>query len=658
MGRFTKRLIGGLAAALTLAGGAFAGEYLITNFDNGTNQHNMGYYYYSYGSGSPADCHATERALVVSAGGPDEFGPLSYVKQGPNEGGACKSPPYCGALRINPLPAHVAKDDYYPAFGFGMSLTKSDTTGYGDDFKKVDSIAFWAMTESPGVNVYFKVETIENSPVGNGCGGKCGGYETTKCLLPNGNPTVDKDNKHTNSYMISFLPTGEWKRYSFAIKPVTPPAAPGTGADAEDGNMGGGKAGDLKQPAWYGTRIDFKPENVTKIAWAINSDATGNATLVGFEANVYIDDVVLVGSQVNPDFYLAPWICDRPGSPCVSNVGSGPSGSFKWLSQFEGDDFEDETTNFLRNSRGYYWYSYTDQAGGGTSQIFDLIENPNVEDEHIMDTDGKGRQGRGASILFETGTAYKQDGKDITAFVGIGTNLSDSAGGGSDYLNATAFSGVYFEYKTGSDVEFVNVEITDMCDENMADKDGEVLFTQIPGTGGDTWKAATIPFTKFVLPGWVETNGTRRGPGSFCGETFDKGRLAQLKFKIEGDEYLDQTLAIDNVAFIGATAWGSTLGTKLASSKVKAATGLRATYNRGVVGVSWNAAQNIASGKVSLVNVKGRTVATAPLVKAGGKVTANLGKGTIPTGMYFVRLNAKDVQGKKVVQQVPLSIVK
>jgi hypothetical protein len=26
--------------------------------------------------------------------------------------------------------------------------------------------------------------------------------------------------------------------------------------------------------------------------------------------------------------------------------------------------------------------------------------------------------------------------------------------------------------------------------------------------------------------------------------------------------------------------------------------------------------------------------------------------------MYFVRINAKDVQGKKVVQQVPLSIVK
>jgi hypothetical protein len=395
-------------------------------------------------------------------------------------------------------------------------------------------------------------------------------------------------------------------------------------------------------------------------------DGETNKLFAEQELAVYIDNVKLKGgSGVDENFYIPPHVCQG----CVSST-FGASSPNKVLSTFEGKDFDPTATDpdYLLNSRGYYWYSYTDEVGRGSSTdasfISSLITNPNVAGEKIMNTTGKGREtgSRGAAITFETGKPYKRQGQDATiqAFVGIGANLYDDSlkrSDKSDYLNATEFDGIYFEYWTSSDVKKLNVEITDMCDAAgyAADNDGEVFYTQIDGTS-ESWKAAKIKFTDFVLPSWVATSGERRIAGK-CGTTLDKSRLAQLKFKVEGSD-ISGEIRIDNVYFTGATAWGTPQSVRFANSKVAAVSGLRATYNRGVVGVNWNAAQGIQSGKVSLVNVKGRTVATAPLKVAGGKVTANLSKGTIPTGMYFVRINAKDVQGKKVVQQVPLSIVK
>jgi len=660
----------GLTAALTLsAGGAYAGEYLVSNFDNGTNQHNIGYYYYYYGSGNPNKGNVDEREMVISAGSGDEYGPMSYYAQSPAGGGSCYSGPYCAALRVSPLPKQIAtgtynefqpNGGYYPAFGFGFSLTKDDTTGYGPDFAKVEYVSFYAMTETPGVVVFFKVETVENSPLSKGCpssgvdatpNGQCAGYRTDF-------PTVDKTNHHTNAYMVSFtLPDANvWVEKKFAISPYNGLATAGKAISTADN--GPGLVGDLAQAPWYGTEIAFSAEKVTKIAWTINSDAQASAPMD--EANVYIDDVKFGGAQVTDKFYLPPYDCN---DDCVQ-ASLGITGAHKVLSNFEGEDDPNwnSTTDYLRNSRGYYWYSYTDNVGGGTSEIYDLIENEHILDNWIMNTEGRGSggTGRGAGIVFETKKAYKQGTKTIQPFVGIGANLYHDTTE-TDFLNASAFEGVYFEYWTSSGVEKVNVEITDECDARglAADQDGEVLFCQVNGTN-EAWKAVKIPFSRLRLASWVGTSGTRRGPGELgrCGTTLNTGYLAQLKFKVEGEDITEEEIKIDNVSFYGASEWGTPNSVRQFARNSAKVTATRASYSRGVIGVSGSVAQNIASGKLSLVNVKGRTVASAQLVKSGTRVTANLGKGTIPTGMYFVRINAKDVQGKKVVQQVPLTIVK
>ncbi|MCL2688425.1 MAG: T9SS type A sorting domain-containing protein [Chitinispirillia bacterium] len=87
---------------------------------------------------------------------------------------------------------------------------------------------------------------------------------------------------------------------------------------------------------------------------------------------------------------------------------------------------------------------------------------------------------------------------------------------------------------------------------------------------------------------------------------------------------------------------------------------LRASYVRGgVVSVSWKSASNISNGTISLINIKGTAVASTPISAGSASISAKLGiKQTLPAGMYFVRVNANDVNGRRIVQQIPVTIVR
>jgi len=100
--------------------------------------------------------------------------------------------------------------------------------------------------------------------------------------------------------------------------------------------------------------------------------------------------------------------------------------------------------------------------------------------------------------------------------------------------------------------------------------------------------------------------------------------------------------------------WGNSVSHQ---SSASGATALRAFYSQGRVSVSWNAGTVISNAKISIVNAKGKTVASST-VKSN---SSNLGAGfktTLSTGMYFVRVDARDASGKRIVQQVPVQIVK
>ncbi|MCL2690474.1 MAG: T9SS type A sorting domain-containing protein, partial [Chitinispirillia bacterium] len=89
----------------------------------------------------------------------------------------------------------------------------------------------------------------------------------------------------------------------------------------------------------------------------------------------------------------------------------------------------------------------------------------------------------------------------------------------------------------------------------------------------------------------------------------------------------------------------------------RAAAPISAFYTKGSVSVNWNAASKISSGTISLVNIKGAAVASASIKANSSSISRKLGS-KLPAGMYFVRVDARDVNGKRIVLQVPVQIVK
>lgn len=644
MGRFTKMLVGGMAAALLAAGSASA-DFLLSDFDDGTNVSKMGTYYYLYSACSPISLGSCRKDDIpafdpTTTGPADEYGPVSYKAVAGGAGGAG----YCAVLKVD-VPAHKGsvdtsdiylKGEYYPGFGLGILLSDGDDVGL--DISNVTAVEFKAKTESAGVVVGFKIETTDNSPSGP--------YGNQ----PGGGKTSDPWDDASNAYFTTFEPTKDWATYKVELKPVVASTIVGTALVNEKGKVSGSVGAKpylMEQEGYWGYSFTFDPKKATKIAWFINANKGTNG---GGVRDVWIDDVKFLGTFT----YTAPDIC----VDCDKTTFTIPTPNKK-LSDFEDSDP-------LLNERSYYWFYYDDTKGDGdahgNSSVSGLITNPFIEGEYIMDTEGNGREGgAGAHIEFTMGPAYSNGKATVEPFVGIGANVYDDDNG-VDYLNASAFKGIYFEYATSANVEYIDVEVSDMLDAagKAADKDGEVYYTRIKGSSKDgEWKSATVPFDKLVLPTWVKTSGERRKGADGSLIPLDKSRLAQLKFKQRGNPGLDGVLSIDNVYFYGADKWGEGVGVKHIGSKSKVrASDLRATYSRGVVGVNWNTVSSVASGKIQLVNTKGRVVASAPIVGASGKVTAKLSAGTMPTGMYFVRVNAKDVNGKKIVSQAPVSIVK
>jgi hypothetical protein len=107
---------------------------------------------------------------------------------------------------------------------------------------------------------------------------------------------------------------------------------------------------------------------------------------------------------------------------------------------------------------------------------------------------------------------------------------------------------------------------------------------------------------------------------------------------------------------LGLTSTGGS-SVKLLGSAAKVP-GLRVSYAKNRVSVNWSADSRISGGTVSLINVKGATLSTAYIKANSGKVSVKLGTVGVPTGMYFVQINAVDLNGKKIVRQSAVSIVK
>jgi len=663
MGRFTKRMIVGLSAALALAGGAFA-DFLLDDFEGGSNENKMGNYWYVWVSDDGKVGEKMEYNAILSNAGPaDAYGKWTFKPfEGESRGSGTKNSAALvwRDLAIADLQLDKIVEGWkdggwsgtdpaslYPVVGMGSLLTEGDDIGYGADFAKVDAISFY-MKGTAGAKVIFKVETIKNSVTGP--------YKPTQTIGP------DKPNP-ANAYATIITVTEDWTKYTVPLKPVKAVATEGAdiGGTGSGGRTGPASGADstlnegkgLYQLPWWGKAFTFKPEEVTKVAWQVNNDINDYKT-----GAVYVDSIVFVGS----DFTFIP------KDQCPTCVDKAlPSGAKMLISDFESADPAANPGSLLENKLRYYWYPYTDEKARSDDSDPSTIDDYWTEDPYsgvVLDAKGHGNGGNGITVKYIPGKSpFIQTrgtvSQSLTAFAGIGTNLFDTST--NVFLNASGATGLYFEYKTEG-VDFLTVEFPDKSDIDQAgpngdQDDGQVWYKKIPGNNTSTWKGVIIPFNELSLPGWIKSSDRKgKNPaGTAWKQPHDLSKLAKIQFKYQGVQ--PGSIAIDNVYILGIEGAGEPGAIRTVGSVAKTI-GLSATYSRGSVGVTWNAASAVAGGKIQLVNTKGRVVASAPIAKASGRVTASLNAGTIPTGMYFVRVNAKDVNGKNVVMQSPVSIVK
>jgi len=629
MGRFTKQVILGLTAALALGVGGASADALLDDFEKGTNENRFGAYWYFYTNtfAKKTGNWTSEKCDKVDFSGALTDANMERITNAEVKGkemlfkGAYGSPEfsaqsgkYAGIMEFANLrkpwkggtPEPTA-NNVYPGVGMGTNLTQDTINGMGAGFNPT-AVKFYLKVDDISVieQVKFKIE-FASQIAGNGNSWDC-----------NADASYE--------WIISDASTA-WQQY-------TVPLTRGTGG--------------LVRPKWE-TDNDpskdyaFDLSKALKIAWFMEGAGIGSED--GNSGKLAVDSVVFVGYN-----FVDKWLCPS----CTKPATSSPPAGAKVFTNF--DSKLGDNNGLAQNALGEYWYAYDDgkaREGLATPGTASTIDAGTTEDEYYtegpsLDMTGDNTFGyggtKGAFIQFTMGTPYTdKSGETVMPFVGLGTNLADVDNDGPLY-DGSQMTAIWLRYRTSDDVEELFVEVQDKY--ALEHDDAEVFYTKLPGTGGE-WLAAEIPLSALRLPSWAKN---RVGADA----TLNKAALGKIQFK--NQSLIGSTLQIDDVYLLDPGL--PTVGVKLAGSRSVGVSAMRAAYSRGNVGVNWNTASQVAGGKVQLVNTKGRVVASAPIASTAGRITANLGAGKIPTGMYFVRVNAKDVNGKKLTAQAPVSIVK
>jgi len=593
-----------------------------------------------------------------------------------------------------------------PGVGMGTNLTLDPSNGVqqpiGTPFSGVTHINFYARVSHTAMPVRFKVETAQQLHHIE---------EPNALAAPGTNATSKKLADGAYNALLTFETADTWKKFEI---PVSGPCAltdlqiggTATGLPIRKANCVGGL---MRAPFevygamdWHTAaaheaglnqlKYNFSITDAVKIAWYVQGEDW--TTAPGETAYLYIDSVWTTGGN-----FTLKGECPT----CVSTNMTPPANAWK-LSDFESIVYTptDGTPGFLSQNRlGGPWYAFTDAAdaiaspsritwglwydplylvvppAGPTAVRCDPANPPTgvtcvqggaglnvagytvgdilpdqvtpVTAAHFGDYEDWGEfnkaghnSSNGAGVAFSLGNGWVDGTTPIKGFVGIGTKLTEFD---NQRLDATTTEGIWFMYNTTfGDPE--RMLIVSVIDKNALAVGAEATYSvKIPSSEGE-WRAANILFTALAVPLWSEWT-----------QPFDKTWLYEMQFRHDGVGY-DGDIYIDNVHLLGEPVGFQSARHNFAKAN-KVAPPLRASHNRGSVNVNWNAPAQISSGRITLVNARGVTIASQSINASGSNVAATLAtRGNMPTGMYFVRIDARDVNGKRVVQQTPINIVK
>ncbi|HEX2957551.1 MAG TPA: T9SS type A sorting domain-containing protein, partial [Chitinispirillaceae bacterium] len=266
-----------------------------------------------------------------------------------------------------------------------------------------------------------------------------------------------------------------------------------------------------------------------------------------------------------------------------------------------------------------------------------------------VDQSGSEEKGQGMLLGFTLGDPIqKTEEVEVKGFVGFGCNVYDSST--ATYWNAKAAKAdkIYFHYATDGDVPFISLEVSDSME--VADfknstrvdhrGDGVLWFRNFPATGGK-WVAVEFPLDSLKIHD--DWKGAKNVP-------LIKTALAKFQWKVQGAKGVSGTFAVDNIYFPG---WdnGAPQPAVMYKNNIAQRAAFNATLLNGNIQVT--VAKALINGSISLFSSNGTRIASQPVA-----FKSTFAAKSLPAGMYIVKVNAFDVNGKAVSMQSPVTLVK
>jgi hypothetical protein len=487
--------------------------------------------------------------------------------------------------------------DMNPFVGIGTML---NADGRWADLTGVEKIKFKIKSAKKDLTVRFKVQT----------------YEIDSISAGNAAELAAEDNNPFGYY-------GKWD-----ITATT------SFTEVEVAISGGTKgSGDLTPPTWAKKALPYNIKRATKLAWEVNYEDNSSVT----SDTLFIDDVELIGASYK---FVSPFIWPK-------TVALTPLPDSKGL--FSNFDVKPYNVTNLSDELKNYWYAYDDGAIKGTSSVTSGAKKnttTNRLDLEWVDQSGSEGAGQGMLLGFALGAPIQKTTEvEVKGFVGFGCNVYDSST--AKYWNAQAAKAdkIYFHYATDGDVPFISLEVSDsmeVADCNNPTRvdhrgDGVLWFRNFPSTGGK-WVAVEMPLDSLKIHD--DWKGAKNVP-------LIKTALAKFQWKVQGAKGVAGTFAVDNVFFPG---WDNKTPVIQKVKGIKSAAFNAALLN-GNIHVT--VGQFLNNGTVSLFSSNGTRIASQPVAFA-----TTFAAKSLPAGMYIVKVNAFDVNGKAVSMQSPVTLVK
>ncbi len=367
------------------------------------------------------------------------------------------------------------------------------------------------------------------------------------------------------------------------------------------------------------TRRNFgvtKPLDLSQalgLGWEVNHGKNAAVS----QATLWIDDISFQGYT-----FKAP----EPRGSCIANgcitaPGSAPKPAVL-VADFEGAD---ATLSAL----GTRWSLGSAAPMGSDAKASHFTSGVDSTD-FTLAPQGHGYGGSNGGMLgFELGDVwFTPEGYLQLPSVNLSTYLSNDSN-----LDVGAATGLYFDYMTSGEVDYVDVKIR--TNQVHAENIYAIAYTRLKATGGQ-WKGALLKWSDFVLPNWGAAFQEAEKAMRFTNIVSLEWSVTSAKKNIQG------SIAVDNVYLTGIPELPQPIPSRLAAANASPGQG-RLLVGRGSLRIPFRAPAGSHVGQIRILDASGHELDRQPFVAegvAGTSLEMRL-DGRIPHGLMLVRVESR-----------------